>query len=399
MAEKKATGAPAASHKKQGAAQALATHSGGGETPKKYSVESLRANMSTGGGEPIPAGHKWTNEKRRLQPRNPDTGQFTYNSDAQYGLIYKSHGKGNATPVGMMRYEFGEGIKKGDKISINEKVWLAIRDIDIDTLRDYFRHFDEESGEYYSYGELPSDIAGKIEEETTKVSTLKANTLSSAIIRKRGRKSKEEQEAMEQGKTKLGTFDMTKLGKTSKAEMKKAMQDFLDGMTPSEKVTMKTTKISLEKKAKNEAYNVYKDSQGWIAGAPFHQGFWQTKPNFAGTKPAQQPAQQPAPTAQTTAPAPTEPEEPAKEEKQGETPKSGKFSKKPAGLFVGKKMQKNNVNYSNPEQKEFFDDFAERVKRQPKLFNATPEQAAILTGQMIAYMAKKGAFDGMEFND
>lgn len=298
MADTKTAGAPSAtkkptstssaiaSHGKQSSATALKEHGGKGD---KYSVESLRANMSTGGGEPIPAGHKWTNEKRRLQPRDPDTGHFTYNADAQYGLKYKSHGKADATPIGAKRFNFGDGIKKGDKIAINDKVYIAIRDMNYEEVKDYFRHFDEEYGDYYSYGEKPSEAAGDIEQETTLTHDLKGSSLSSAFIKKRGRVSKEEQAAMDAGETKLGTFDMSKLGKYSMKEMAAKTKEYLEGMTPSDKITMQEAHITLPKKKANEAYNAEKDARGWVAGRPFHSGHWSLTPKgisaFTGKPP------------------------------------------------------------------------------------------------------------------
>ena len=409
MAETKTGGAPAAtkkpsstkqavaSHGKQSASQALTEH---GQKSNKYSVEALRANMSTGGGEPIPAGHKWTNEKRRLQPRDPDTGHFTYNADAQYGLKYKSHGKADATPIGAKRFDFGSGIKKGDKIAINDKVYLAIRDMDYEEVKDYFRHFDEEYGDYYSYGEKPSEAAGDIEQETTLTHDLKGSSLSSAFIKKRGRLSKEEQEAMDEGKTHVGTFDMSKLGKYSMKEMAAKTKEYLEGMTPSDKITMQESHIPLWKKAENEAYNAQMDAAGWIAGKPFHQGYWSSaakgqvptatastpaQPNLTGAKPEDNGSQS----------------EEKKTEKTEQKVSDTVFGdvKKPKGLFNGNKITKEKVNYTDPDQKVFFDSFYEKMKANPRAFNATEEQVAVLNGSKIAYLAKNGAFDGVEFGN
>lgn len=187
-----------------------------GDAGDKYSVEALRANMSTGGGEPIAKGKKMTNEKRVLQPRDPDTGHFTYNADAQYGLKYKQRAKG-AVPVGARNWVLNDGIKKGDKVNINDKVWIAIADMDKDAVIDYFKKFDENSGEYYTEKKNTADDEGPF----TKNQGV-GEGFSSNFIRKRGRPSKEEKQGVEQGERIVGNLSakaMNALSKTSKQEM------------------------------------------------------------------------------------------------------------------------------------------------------------------------------------
>jgi hypothetical protein len=104
---------------------------------------------------------------------------------------------------------------------------------------------------------------------------------------------------MEAGETHLGTFDMSKLGKYSQAEMAQKMQEYLDGFNPSEKITMIDAHIELPKKAENEAYNEAKDRAGWVPGLPFRKGHWRLTPTgisaFTGKPPV----------ASTTGPTPT----------------------------------------------------------------------------------------------
>lgn len=82
------------------------------QTKGAPTADDLRANhLSTGGGEPIEKGHKWTSEHRVLQPRDPSTGHFEYNSSANFSLKYKSRGKG--VPLFMRGWKI-DYVKKGD---------------------------------------------------------------------------------------------------------------------------------------------------------------------------------------------------------------------------------------------------------------------------------------------
>lgn len=82
------------------------------QTKGAPTADDLRANhLSTGGGEPIEKGHKWTSEHRVLQPRDPSTGHFEYNSSASFSLKYKSRGKG--VPLFMRGWKI-DYVKKGD---------------------------------------------------------------------------------------------------------------------------------------------------------------------------------------------------------------------------------------------------------------------------------------------
>lgn len=61
----------------------------------KESIEKSKTTLATGGGEPIKKGHKRTNEKRVLQPRDPKTGQFDYNASADIERKYDYHAERN----------------------------------------------------------------------------------------------------------------------------------------------------------------------------------------------------------------------------------------------------------------------------------------------------------------
>ena len=199
----------------------------------KYSVESLRANMSTGGGEPIPKGKKRTTQKRVLQPRDPDTGQFEFNSSALYGRKYPDRSKPDHAPIAARGWILNEGIKKGDKVNIDGKVWIAIESIDKQELINYFKKYNEGAGEFSSGNQK----------------------LSSKFIRKHGRQSKEEKAGMEAGKRIVGKVDMSSLSKTSKAEMEMKMKESLEGFEPENWSTIPLSKISAQKIAENEKFN------------------------------------------------------------------------------------------------------------------------------------------------
>lgn len=59
------------------------------------SIKKSKTTLATGGGEPIAKGHKRTNEKRVLQPRDPKTGQFDYNASADIERKYDYHAERN----------------------------------------------------------------------------------------------------------------------------------------------------------------------------------------------------------------------------------------------------------------------------------------------------------------
>ena len=247
------------SHKKKTAKEAISNEQ---EAKGKYSPSELRKHMSTGGGEPIDAGKKWTTERRVLQPRDPDTGHFTYNADAQLGLKYKQRAKG-AIPVGAKGWILNNGIKKGDKVVIDDSVWIAIEGIDKQKLIDYFKKYDEAEGEYY------------VEEDG------KATGLSSEFVGKRGRKSKEEKKAIDEYDEKIdeiakgnydeetaddtwrivGDVDISSLGNYTQEEIKEKFEEKATGFEKNEKLTQLPASIGIQKKADNEAHNKKVDEE------------------------------------------------------------------------------------------------------------------------------------------
>ena len=247
------------SHKKKTAKEAISNEQ---ESKGKYSPQELRKHMSTGGGEPIAKGNKWTSEHRVLQPRDPDTGHFTYNADAQLGLKYPQRGKG-AIPVGAKGWILNDGIKKGDKVVTDDSIWIAIDTIDKQKLIDYFKKYDETEGEYYL-----EDKSGK------------STGLSSEFVGKRGRKSKDEKTAIENAKSEkekiaegyydsetasdtwriVDNVDISSLGKYSKEEIKKKFEEKAKGFDTNKQLSQFAAEIGIEKKAKNEAYNAYNKS-------------------------------------------------------------------------------------------------------------------------------------------
>lgn len=224
------------------------------ESGDKYSVESMRANMSTGGGEPIPKGEKRTTQKRVLQPRDPDTGEFEFNASALYGRKYPDRSKEGHDPISARGWMLPDGIKKGDKVNIGDKVWIAIDDIDADTMREYFKNYDEEKGEFFSGGQKLSD----------------------RFIRKQGRESKEEKAGIAAGDRVIGQVDLNKVSNKSKVEMKAKIDSVLaNGFVPSEHYSLVLGKmeapISQEKLSKNMQKNMQKKEMNNQQSAPVQQ--------------------------------------------------------------------------------------------------------------------------------
>lgn len=178
----------------------------------KYSTEYLRSHMSTGGGEPIPKGEKWTHEKRTLQPRDPDTGQFGWNSDAGLNRKYpRGESRAKGIPLSVRRLNFNNGVlKAGDVINIGGRTFVAPRDMtsgevvsllktvvkgddaavihgrgerDIVKSRDYGRGFTRDETEFAHY-------AGSINKEAI------YEKLNSTFAKKKGRISNFEKETV-----------------------------------------------------------------------------------------------------------------------------------------------------------------------------------------------------------
>lgn len=246
-------------HRTQSKAEDKKTES----TGKRYDPASLRANMATGGGTPIPKGHKRTTEKRVMQPRDPDTGHFTYNADAELSLKYKSHGKGNADPVALRRMTLNGDIKKGDVVNWGESTFIAIEDIDARKIKDFLRHYDPETGEFYSYGTDGIDFnamgkAKQIREGFTEINgKVLANKLSDLFVKKQGRMAKSEKEGIEQGdKRVVGHVDLDKVGDRTKNEVASKLASYKAGFYPKWQAdSIMAPSLDPQQLAKNQAHN------------------------------------------------------------------------------------------------------------------------------------------------
>lgn len=127
-------------------------------------VEESKKTLATGGGEPIAKGHKRTTEKRVLQPRDPETGQFDYNSSANISRKYEYHAERNGSHGGKggggkyktvpyfargLEATFATvGVKKGDVISVNAQKYISTCDLTADEFRDQLENYleDDEGG-------------------------------------------------------------------------------------------------------------------------------------------------------------------------------------------------------------------------------------------------------------
>lgn len=195
--------------------QTLSREGKGGELGK-YDLQSMRDNMSTGGGQPIPAGQKWTNERRVMQPRDPDTGHFTYNSDAglRKKFRYKRPDKERAVPVSARKLGFQDkALKKGDVINIGGKTWVVTRDMDVNEVYAYFKDWqgtqesesvrkDAVTGKVYTVreGTYEGDFDGEFRrwEVDGKGNDLYSR-LDEVASRKRGRQSRSDKEILSKG--------------------------------------------------------------------------------------------------------------------------------------------------------------------------------------------------------
>ena len=283
------------SHKKIEAKEAVAKEK---DEHSAYSPESLRANMSTGGGTPIPRGHKWTNERRVLQPRDPDTGHFTYNADAELSLKYKSHGKKNADPVAMKGMRLNSDIKKGDVVNIGDETFIALKDISYKKMKDFFRRYSEEYGEHYSYGQLPSS-ATMADKFTEIAGNVKAVKLSDLLVKKKGRMSASEKQGISQDKDVVGKVDISKLGNKTKQEIADKIASAKKKFSPNGKVTQFVAPISAQKLQSNMASNA---RQQQIAQARATAQAPQAQMGIGGQPQPAQPAQPSRAQAQPSSP-------------------------------------------------------------------------------------------------
>ena len=316
--------------------------------------------LSTGGGEPIKPGQKWTDEKRVLQPRDPETGTFTYNSEAHWGLKYKQRNKAGTVPPSARELVLAAGIdpvdgviKAGDVIVWNGKTQIVLQDMSVEELYDYFRKYDEASGEYY-VGKAQSER--QIPSENRK--------LSSNFASKQGRHSKAENEGIAKGDNPfavVGRYDMSKLSNKTAAAIEAKYAEAANGFTPSG-WSVEGAVITKDK---------YDANKRWNEGhppVPKRSG----KPNPTG------PGNPPAPPAGGNPPAP---------------PSGG------SGIVKRGKIDKSKVNYSKPEQKRFFDGVSESINADPGKYGLTPEEAEQLTGSILAEMAADGELDDFDWEE
>lgn len=275
-------------------------------TGKKYDPASLRANMATGGGTPIPKGHKRTTEHRVLQPRDPDTGHFTYNADAELSLKYKSHGKANADPVGLKRFHLDKGVKKGDVVNISGRTFIALDTVDAEHIKDFLRHFDEDTGEFYSYGTTGADFqkmppAEQVREGFTEIAgNVVATKFSDLFVKKKGRMSKAEAEGVADDKGVVGHVKLKDMSASTKKEIKAKLASYKKGFMPNTKISQSVAPISAAQAQANAAYNAAQAAKSAPKQTPFAQGQGGT-PTQSST-----PAQSATPTQSKTPSQPTQ---------------------------------------------------------------------------------------------
>jgi hypothetical protein len=213
------------------------------ETKGAPTADELRANnLSTGGGEPIEKGHKWTSEKRVLQPRDPSTGHFEYNSSANFSLKYKSRGKG--VPLFMRGWKI-DYVKKGDVMTgpNGKRYWVPV-DMTKDEFIDNMKYYIEGKDGVGHYMGLDSG----------------------AFKAKSGAPSKKEKAAIAQGGIQVaGNHDISKAGPSIQAKLAKAAQDYQAATAHKPPLMGKPiyanqSNISASKQAANQAYNAQQGS-------------------------------------------------------------------------------------------------------------------------------------------
>lgn len=215
-----------------------------------------RVRRAPGGGEPIPKGEKWTDEKREEDAPRKKDGRFEskaavgeetkYPEHAWRGTYEKGHelnpeGEKLTEKEKKRRWEndvktdpdYGEeavqqlkaayarkkepGVKKGTKFAINGRIYIAAIDMSMDEFRDSLRNYwKDKKGE----GHL--------------------GTLDSALVAKRGGRTKAEKEALERslGSDEDRTVDTLQVVTNEKGRAEMA------------KLKASSTKKSLREKAK-----------------------------------------------------------------------------------------------------------------------------------------------------
>lgn len=139
----------------------------------KEGIERSKTTLSTGGGEPIEKGKKLTTEKRVLQPRDPETGEFDYNASADIERKYAYHAHrnglhGNARdgytwkeenrnyPANVQKavaafYQSAPSglLKKGQIMTINGQRFVASMDMNADEFKDMVTSVSHDKGRTY----------------------------------------------------------------------------------------------------------------------------------------------------------------------------------------------------------------------------------------------------------
>lgn len=237
----------------------------------KEDVEKSKKTLATGGGEPIPKGQKMTDEKRVLQPRDPETGQFDYNASADIERKYEYHAERNGLrdpkdwneshrrlPKALQQVyqDFfqddkgnpgifsEEGVREGQKMSANGQRFIASLEMDKKEFIDLITSVshDEEGKAHLS--SKTYDSKGAVYKEKTKESAfVSADT--------RGKKP-----------AKSSGADWSSLKSVNPAEMKeslakaaKAARTGLQYENNPDFIAPIAPELSPDKKAKNEAYN------------------------------------------------------------------------------------------------------------------------------------------------
>ncbi len=314
--------------------------------------------LSTGGGEPIKPGQKWTDEKRVLQPRDPETGYFTYNSEAHWGLKYKQRNRAGTVPPSAKQLVLAAGInpingviKEGDVIVWNGKTQIVLQDMSVEELYEYFRKYDENSGEYY--------VGKALKEKQVPTDNKK---LSSNLVSKQGRHSKAENEGIAKGDNPfavVGHYDMSKLSDKTAAAIAKKVDEAAKGFTPS----------------------------GWsVKGAVISKGKYDANKKWNATHTILPKKHK--------KPNPTGPDNPPPGGGSGPEKMSSS-----GGLVKDGKIDKSKINYSDAGQKKYFDGVAEDMRKNPGKYHLTPQQASKMNGAIVATAAKKGHFDKMKWKE
>lgn len=159
-----------------------------------------------GGGQPISKGSTWekeSNKKRAPQPYDPETGKFTNNSMNFRNLDYKpqrSSGKSMNEIFGGVQDIFG----KGSVIATEDAERMILSaDFTRDDLVRAMAEYDEESQSFKDEDYVPT-------------------------VKKHGRPSKAEKEAIDNGGGVVGPIDTEKLSQNTRDAIDKAAEEFAD---------------------------------------------------------------------------------------------------------------------------------------------------------------------------